>query len=109
MLKPLTERETKFYVTFRMYKSFARKDELIRAGFSDNEQVEISLELANKGYLSANKLGHYKETSEAQKARLGGKTSAQYVEEGRQRQYAANCKAFLEAFKPKTELEKALD
>lgn len=69
MLKPLTEIESKFYKTFRMYKSFARKDELKRAGFSEQEQIELGKELVNKGYLSVNKLGHYKETVEAQKAR----------------------------------------
>jgi hypothetical protein len=99
MLKSLTEKEEKFYKTFHMYKSFARKDELTRAGFSDVEQSEIAQELVHKGFLSVNKLGHYKETAEAQKHRLGGKTAAQYVEEGRQRTYAENCKAFVEAFK----------
>lgn len=107
MLKPLSEIESKFYKTFRMYKSFARKEELSRVGFSEQEQAELSQGLVNKGYLSVNKLGHYKETVGAQKARLNGKTAAQYVEEGRQAQFAENCKAFTQAFK--TDLQKALD
>ena len=109
MLKQLSDREEKFYKTFRSYKSFARKDELQRVGFSEQEQDVIAKELVNKGYLSVNKLEHYKETTEAQKARLGGKTAAQYVEEGRQENFRRNQEAFLSAFKPKTELEKELD
>jgi hypothetical protein len=108
-MQQLNDREEKFYKTFRSIKAFARKEELTRVGFSDVEQIELSNELVKKGYLSVNKLGHYKETAAAQKHRLGGKTAAQYVEEGRQRQFAENCRAFVEAFKPKTELEKELD
>jgi hypothetical protein len=78
-MQALTEREESFYRVFRNYKSFARKDELQRAGFSEEEQATVSASLVNKGYLSANKLGHLKETVQAQKARLGGKTASQYV------------------------------
>jgi hypothetical protein len=97
-LQTLTETEEKFYRIFRSYKSFARKEELSRAGFSEEEQKALAESLVNKGYLSANKLGHLKETAEAQKARLGGLTAKQYVEESRARMRAQEAAAWASTF-----------
>jgi len=108
-MQALTEIEDKVYKIFRGHKAFARKEAFERNGYSEALCQQNLAALVTKGYLIVNKLGHYKETSEAQKARLGGLTAAQYVEQGRREYHRQNAEAFLSAFRPKSSLEKELD
>jgi predicted transcriptional regulator of viral defense system len=98
-MKELTEIESKIYQIFRGHKAFARKEAFERSGVSPAQQAHFLNILAEKGYLSANKLGHYKETAQAQKARLGGLTASQYVEQGRAEMRRQDSEAFLSMFR----------
>jgi hypothetical protein len=97
MLKELNEMEQKVYKVFRSYKSAFRMEYMkSEAGLNPEQVSEVYKSLEEKGYLSSNKLGHYKETIEAQKARLNGLTKTQYIAEKKAEEWALNAKWWQE-------------
>ncbi len=87
-MQSLTAIQTAVFGIFTSYKAFARQEYLNRLGYSAEIVADTIAALVALGYLKRNKLGHLSVTVEAQRARHGGLTNAEYLDKARREDQA---------------------